>query len=357
MRRSLGLLAIGTTLLAASQWRGRQQGSANPDGARLNHAARGNDSFAEGPVTDIVVSDALGSDRLACDKFGSDKLGKTVPDPGGKEIPSWLRGAAVLATFGTVLYYERRRPLRPYTQDKTRRDLRNLAMAMLAGLTIQAFEKPVTDALTAKVQQHRWGLLKRRKLPFWLETACAVVLLDYSMYIWHVLTHKVPLLWRFHRVHHLDLDLDSTTALRFHFGEMLWSVPWRAMQITTIGASRLSLSLWQSLTVLAILFHHSNLRLPIRVEGPLSYLLMTPRMHGIHHSVRASERDSNWSTIFSFPDYLHRSRRVDVAQEEITVGIPEARDEDSLTLGRLAAMPFTEKIKAEGQPAARATER
>jgi sterol desaturase/sphingolipid hydroxylase (fatty acid hydroxylase superfamily) len=90
-----------------------------------------------------------------------------------------------------------------------------------------------------------------------------VVLLDYSLSHWHVLTHRVPFLWRFHRVHHAALDLEVSTALRFHFAEMLLSVPWRALQVVVVGASRLSLALWQTLTLMAILFHHANLHSPI----------------------------------------------------------------------------------------------
>lgn len=257
------------------------------------------------------------------------------------ELPGWLRGGSVLAAFATLLWYEYRHPLRHRTENKVRRDARNLVFALLSGIALRLAEKPVTDALTDRVHRRRMGLLKKPELPVWLELPLAVVLLDYTLYIWHVLAHKLPLLWRFHRVHHLDLDLDATTALRFHFGEMLLSVPWRAMQIVLIGVSRLPLSVWQTMTVVAILFHHSNARLPLKLERPLSYLLMTPRMHGIHHSIVQDERDSNWATIFSFPDILHGTRRFDIPQQAITIGLPEARDPRGLTLGRLIVKPWT----------------
>lgn len=258
------------------------------------------------------------------------------------ELSGWLRGSAILAAFVLLLSYEHRHPLRRRTENKARHDLRNLAMALLAGVALRLMEKPVTDVLTEWVHRKRRGLLKNLTLPGWLELPLAVVLLDYTLYVWHVLTHKLPLLWRFHRVHHLDLDLDTSTALRFHFGEMLLSVPWRAAQIMLIGVSRLPLSVWQTMTVLAILFHHANARLPLGLERPLSYWLMTPRMHGIHHSVVQDERDSNWGTIFSFPDTLHGTRRFDIPQQAITIGMPEARDPDRLTLGRLMVKPWTE---------------
>lgn len=258
-----------------------------------------------------------------------------------RELPPWLSGAVVAGSFATFLWYENKWPLRLRTQNAARRDLRNLAIAALAAITVRMAEKPLTDALTDRVHRRRWGLLKLAPLPAWIEVPAAVVLMDYSMYLWHVLTHRVPLLWRFHRVHHADLDLDMSTATRFHFGEMLLSVPWRAMQILTIGVSRLPLSIWQNATVAAILFHHSNSRLPQGVERVLSRVFLTPRMHGIHHSVVDAERDSNWATIFSFPDYLHGTRRFDIPQDRITIGVPSLREEEQLTIGRLLKMPFS----------------
>src|SRR5204863_7865509 len=130
----------------------------------------------------------------------------------------------------------------------------------------QLAEKHVTQPLTALVERRRWGLLKRLSLPVWLEVPLAVALLDYTLYLWHVLVHKVPLLWRFHQPHHVDLDMDASTALRFHFGEMVLSVPWRAAQVLVLGVSPLSLSVWQTATLLEIMFHHSNVELPVEVE-------------------------------------------------------------------------------------------
>src|SRR5262249_54996648 len=106
-------------------------------------------------------------------------------------------------------------------------------------------------------------------------------LLDYTLYLWHVLTHRVPLLWRFHQAHHVDLGMDASTALRFHFGEMVLSVGWRAGQVVLIGVSPLALSVWQTATLMEIMFHHSNVELPIEVEQWLCRLVVTPRMHGI----------------------------------------------------------------------------
>lgn len=261
-------------------------------------------------------------------------------DPLAREVPGWLGAGLVLGAVATTLWLEKQRPLRRRTESKVRRDVRNLMVTLMAALAIRVTEKPVTDRLSRLVHERRWGLVKRWRLPVWLEVVAAVVLLDYLLYVWHVLTHRVALLWRFHRVHHSDLDLSASTALRFHFVEMILSVPWRAMQIVVVGASPLALSAWQTMTMVAILFHHSNIALPMRLERWLCRLVMTPRMHGIHHSIVEAETNSNWSTIFSWPDYLHRTQRLNVPQQRIRIGVPEARTPAELTLRRLVRMPF-----------------
>ena len=259
----------------------------------------------------------------------------------GRELPPWLAGALIVGTFALALWFEIKRPLRQQTQSKLKRDTRNLAMAAMSATAISAFEKPTVRRLSQMVHRRGWGTVKLFRLPIWAEVGLAVVLFDYTLYVWHVLTHKAAFLARFHRVHHADLDMDASTALRFHFGEMILSVPWRAAQVLTVGASPLSLSMWQTLTTMAILFHHSNWRLPYDVERWLSRVIVTPRMHGIHHSIIMEETDANWSTIFSFPDFLHRTIRLNVPQEKLVIGVPILRSENDLTLGKLIPMPIT----------------
>lgn len=261
----------------------------------------------------------------------------------GKEVPGWVTGSLVVGALTAILWLERRRPLRRAREDKLRRDARNLAMGAITALTVRVAEKPFTAPLAKKVHEKGRGLLPRRNLPPLAELGLAVVLLDYTLYIWHVLTHRVPFLWRFHRAHHADLDLRATTALRFHFMEMLLSTPFRVAQVATIGAAPCSLTLWQALTLLAVLFHHSNVRLPIAIERRLCRIVVTPRMHGIHHSILDYETNSNWGTIFSAPDYLHRTIRLDVPQREIDVGIPAFRDPKELGLVEVVRMPFQEQ--------------
>jgi sterol desaturase/sphingolipid hydroxylase (fatty acid hydroxylase superfamily) len=262
-----------------------------------------------------------------------------------RKAPAWVSAPLVAGAFGLLVWLERRRPLRRAVEPKPRRAARNLAVAAVSAAALRVTEKPVADALTALVERRRWGLLKLLALPAWLEVTLAVVLLDYTLYLWHVLTHRVPFLWRFHVVHHIDLDLDASTALRFHFAELALSVPWRAGQILLIGVSPAALSAWQTLLFLSILFHHSNVRLPLEVERRLNAVVVTPRMHGIHHSAVKEETNSNWSSGLTVWDRLHGTLRLDVPQEEVTIGVPAYRDPEDLGLSEILGLPF-----GEGRP-------
>jgi sterol desaturase/sphingolipid hydroxylase (fatty acid hydroxylase superfamily) len=141
-------------------------------------------------------------------------------------------------------------------------------------------------------------------------------------------------------VHHVDLDLDSTTGVRFHFGELTLAAGFRAAQIVVLGVDRDTLRAWQQLLVLSVIFHHSNLRLPGDVERRLAHVVVTPRMHGIHHSTRADETDTNYSSLLSWWDRIHRSLRLDVAQSAITIGVPGFRAPHDVTLGKSLMLPF-----------------
>ncbi|HEU5117265.1 MAG TPA: sterol desaturase family protein, partial [Isosphaeraceae bacterium] len=255
------------------------------------------------------------------------------------------------------LWLERRRPLRRHSvEPKLRRDVRNLAVAATGAVTVRLVETPVVMPLARLVDRRRWGLLKRVNLPTWLELPLSIVLMDFTLYLWHILTHKMPLLWRFHQPHHVDLDMDASTAIRFHFGELALSVPWRAAQVVLIGVSPRALSAWQTFTLMEILFHHSNIELPVEVERWLCRLVVTPRLHGIHHSILPEETNSNWSSGLTIWDWLHGTLRLDVPQSEITIGVPAYRDPEDVTLSNVLAMPFGEqrdswRLPGDGVPA------
>jgi sterol desaturase/sphingolipid hydroxylase (fatty acid hydroxylase superfamily) len=257
-----------------------------------------------------------------------------------QKMPAWLSGPLIIGAFAALVWLERRRPLRREVEPKLTRTARNLAVAGIGALALQLTESPVALGLAALVAQHDLGLLKLVRLPVWLETALAIVLLDYTLYVWHVLTHKVHFLWRFHLVHHVDLDLDASTALRFHFGELAISVPWRAAQVIIIGVSPITYLTWQTFVFLSIMFHHSNVELPISLERWLNRLIVTPRMHGIHHSVVPQETNSNWSSGLTIWDWLHGTLRLNVPQDQVTIGVPAYRKPAEVSLLQILALPF-----------------
>lgn len=274
-----------------------------------------------------------------------------------EQIPTWLSGTLIAGALGLLWLLERRRPLRTIeVEPKLMRNARNLTVAGAAAVALALVERPVVGPLSHMVEKNKWGLLKRLlALPSWVEVVLAVVLIDYTLYWWHVLTHRVPFLWRFHVAHHVDLDMDASTALRFHFGELAISTCWRAAQVVLIGVSPLSLSIWQNLLFLSILFHHSNVRLPIEFERQLNRVIVTPRMHGIHHSFIREETDANWSSGLSVWDWLHGTLRLNVPQSEITIGVPAYRRSEEVWLTEVLTMPFAHQRKTwnlpgDGQP-------
>ncbi|MBC7555609.1 MAG: sterol desaturase family protein, partial [Chryseobacterium sp.] len=169
----------------------------------------------------------------------------------------------------------------------------------------------------------------------------AFFLLDYSNYLWHVVLHKMPLMWRFHLVHHTDLDLDITTAFRFHFGEMIGSIIFRGLAVLLFGVSPLMVLIYEIAFDTCNQFQHSNMKLPLKFEKILNKILVTPRMHGIHHSMKKKQTDSNYSIIFSFWDRLHKTININVNQNKITIGVPVYPDQQELNILKLLKLPFT----------------
>ena len=253
--------------------------------------------------------------------------------------PGWS-AFALGAAFVLLLLLERLLPLRPRTESTPPRVARNLALGGVSAALVTLLQPLALAPVARLVEAGRLGLLSLLPLPHWASVAAAVVLLDYTLWHWHRWNHRLRWLWRFHLVHHADRDLDTSTSLRFHFGEMALSIPYRAAQMALIGAGREALALWTGLLLVAIAFHHSNLRLPAALDRSLARVLVTPRMHGIHHSERREEMDSNFSSLLSVWDALHRTLRLDVPQERIAIGVPGYRDRGELGLLAQLTLPF-----------------
>jgi sterol desaturase/sphingolipid hydroxylase (fatty acid hydroxylase superfamily) len=251
-----------------------------------------------------------------------------------------ITAGVIAVVFATTLCLELRRPLRRSVEPKLRRIVRNLTTGATALAVTTLLQIPLLVPLSRWALAQRIGLLTMMPIPGWLRTALAVVLLDYTLWFWHFANHRVPFLWRFHLVHHVDRDLDASTALRFHFGEQALSILYRCVQIAVIGATPFAVWMWQAILFAAILFHHSNIELPIAWERRLVRLVVTPRMHGIHHSDRLNETNSNWSSLLSCWDYLHRTIILGIPQNAVTIGVPAYQNPSDVTIGRILLIPF-----------------
>lgn len=242
--------------------------------------------------------------------------------------------------FLTLLWLQWKFPLRPLRFSAFRRAIRNLVFSAPALVLLRLLLLPIPLGAAWWAQKHQIGLLNFLKLPGWISAISSFLVMDWAYYWWHYANHVVPLLWRFHNVHHTDLDLDLTTAARFHFGEIIASIPFRLLVVVLIGVGPITLLIFEIVFESATFFHHSNWRLPLMLERILNCAIVTPRMHGIHHSIVRRETDSNWGTVFSWWDRLHRSLRLDIAQHDLEIGVAAYRDEHELTLARLWSMPF-----------------
>lgn len=257
-----------------------------------------------------------------------------------RELPMWFRGVVVGGTALVLVVLETRQTLRePRREPRGLHTSRNLAIAGLAGLAMAVVETPLLRRVASLVEANHWGIAPRLTRNPVLKVVAAVLLMDYGLYVWHVLTHRMPLLWRFHVVHHIDLDLDASTAIRFHFGEMLLSVPWRLGQACVAGANPMAVSVWQTLLFMSILFHHSNVKLSLRTERWLRLVIATPRLHGIHHRPDATCLNSNWTSGLSIWDLLHGTHCWREDPQPAT-GVPGFLELEDVTLPRALVLPF-----------------
>jgi sterol desaturase/sphingolipid hydroxylase (fatty acid hydroxylase superfamily) len=247
----------------------------------------------------------------------------------------------VIGVAATALFLlERRRPLRKRVDPAPLRVPRNVTIGALGAIATSAAQDAIVEPVQRFAERRRLGLVRRLRLPQPLASIAGFLLLDYTLFLWHRLNHHVQALWRFHAAHHVDLDLDSTTGLRFHFGELALSAGLRAAQIVLIGADRETSRAYHQLLFASVLFHHSNISLSPRAERVLGVVLVTPRMHGIHHSTEPGETNANYSSLLSAWDRLHGTARTDVPQSAITIGVEGFEDPADVTLLPSLTLPF-----------------
>jgi len=232
-------------------------------------------------------------------------------------------------------------PLRPRVAARGPRTLRNGLFAVLSGVSMRWLVLPALLSVARLSERERRGLLPALvELPEVVRWTVGVALLDLGIYGWHRMNHHLPLLWRFHRVHHADPDLDVSTAFRFHPGEVLGSVVVRGLQVALIGPSPSLLLTYELLLQLASAFHHANLRVPLKLERALRLVLVTPRMHGAHHSIVAHEQNRNFAVLFSVWDRVFDSWGARFESQPAELGLAELQGTNELGAIRMLALPL-----------------
>lgn len=255
-------------------------------------------------------------------------------------------GTPILALISLLLFIlETKFQLRKRIQKRFSRIVINVFVSIPAFVLLRFAFLPIIVWLAFKNQDWQFGLNYFYSSPLWAMSIIAFLILDYGNYLWHILNHKIPFLWRFHLVHHTDIDMDISTAFRFHFGELIGSVFFRGGVTLLSGASPVLVLVYEIIFEAATQFHHSNWKLPLAFEQILNKLIVTPRMHGLHHSVVKQETDSNYSVIFSFWDRLHRTATLENLNKEVVLGVPSYNKPEELTIGFLLKLPFT-KIRS-----------
>lgn len=222
----------------------------------------------------------------------------------------------------------------------------NLGIVVLDTILVRLVFPLTGVGLALLAEARGWGLFNLAALPNWMTIAASVVLLDLAIYLQHVLFHAVPALWRLHRMHHADLAFDVTTGLRFHPVEILLSMLIKLMVIAALGAPALSVLIFEVLLNATSMFSHGNIRIPARFDRVLRWLVVTPDMHRVHHSILPRETNSNFGFNLPWWDRLFGTYRPKPAagHEAMTIGIEQFRDWRELRLDRMLLQPFREDI-------------
>lgn len=258
------------------------------------------------------------------------------------------KGAVLLGVVVVGLFiFESRYSLRKRKSSRIKRVITNAEVAATAAIGFRYFLIPSIVWAAMKSEEKKIGILYHLPVNNLIRNIAGFLILDYGNYLWHRMSHHFPFLWRFHQVHHSDLDLDVSTAFRFHVGEILPSTIFRAAVVCLSGISWRWVLYYEIAFEAANNFHHSNLKLPEKLAESLTDYIVTPAMHGIHHSIIRDETDSNYSVIFSCWDRLHQSLNLDIPQEEINIGVPAFRSEKDLGIINLMLMPFKKPVKWE----------
>lgn len=230
--------------------------------------------------------------------------------------------AFVVVVFCLLFLLERAVPLRQRDHPTVARLFVNLAISALAFVVAAVLVRPAALSALNWSSEKPFGLVHIFNLPPPARFIISFLWMDLTFYWWHIANHRIPCLWRFHNVHHIDPELDVSTGFRFHFGEVALSAVFRVLQVTAMGISAPAFAAYEIVFQANTLFHHSNVRLPIGLERFLNRFLVTPRMHGIHHSQIQRQTNSNYGVVFPWWDRMHCTLGLNVPQSEVRIGVP-----------------------------------
>jgi sterol desaturase/sphingolipid hydroxylase (fatty acid hydroxylase superfamily) len=240
-------------------------------------------------------------------------------------------------------------PKRPLVTQKKTRWLNNLGLVILDSLILRLIFPTAAVGIAIWAQENHYGLFNLLNTPVYISTILSVVLLDLAIYTQHIIFHKIPLLWRFHKVHHVDQDIDVTTGLRFHPVEIILSLCIKFGIVILLGAPALGVMIFEILLNGIAMFNHSNIHLPPWLDKVLRRLIVTPDMHRVHHSIIHRETDSNYGFNLSIWDQLFKTY---IAQPQkghlkMEIGLKAYKDQNQTQkLWKMLLIPFkTSKLK------------
>jgi sterol desaturase/sphingolipid hydroxylase (fatty acid hydroxylase superfamily) len=254
-----------------------------------------------------------------------------------------IRLGAFITVFTAMALWEAAVPRRPSSYSRLQRWPSNLAVVALNTALVRILLPATAVSLALAGESRGWGLLNSLAVsPPWMRIVAAVVLLDLAIYLQHVMFHAVPALWRVHRMHHADLDFDVTTGARFHPIEIVLSMLIKFGVVVALGAPALAVLIFEVLLNATSMFNHGNVRIPIRLDRYLRWLVVTPDMHRVHHSIVVGETNSNFGFNLPWWDRLlgtYRDQPV-AGHDRMTIGIEQFRAARELWLDRMLLQPL-----------------
>jgi sterol desaturase/sphingolipid hydroxylase (fatty acid hydroxylase superfamily) len=253
-----------------------------------------------------------------------------------------IRFSLFLSVISLFAVAETWRPLMARVAARQARWPVNLGLGAVSSLVMRLALPGAIVLAAVWAQMRGWGALNQIEGPWWLEALVALALLDMTIYVQHVAMHKIPLLWRLHRVHHADADMDVTTAVRFHPVEIVLSALYKIILVVLLGVDPVVVIAYEAMLSAMAVYTHANLRHPLLLERVLRIVIVTPDMHRVHHSDRPAETDSNFGNTLSLWDRLFGTYRA-IAQTPLRIGLADVKSERSSQFAWTLMSPFAER--------------